>query len=142
MEGKRLFRTIRLDNILSYGSWDEEFHLEPLNVLIGPNASGKSNLIEVLSLLAAAPGGDLQSPIREGGGVTEWLWKGTTPLGRAMVDVIVEFPGNRPLRYRLTFKETGARFELVGEAIGNERPIKKSEDPFFLLPKSGWAGEA
>ncbi|MDE2999602.1 MAG: AAA family ATPase [Gemmatimonadota bacterium] len=137
MKGQRLFRSIRLGNILSYGFWDEEFHLEPLNVLIGPNASGKSNLIEVLTLLAAAPGGDLQSPIREGGGVTEWLWKGTTPLGRAMVDVIVEFPGNRPLRYRLTFKETGARFELVGEAIGNERPIKKSEDPFSYYRNQG-----
>lgn len=137
MKGQRLLRSIRLGNILSYGFWDEEFHLEPLNVLIGPNASGKSNLIEVLALLAAAPSGDLQSPIREGGGVTEWLWKGTTPLGRAMVDVNVEFPGYRPLRYRLTFKETGARFELVGEAIGNEKPIKKSEDPFSYYRNHG-----
>ena len=86
MKGKRLIRTIRLDNILSYGSWEEEFHLEPLNVFIGPNASGKSNLIEVLSLLAA-PTRDLQAPIREGGGVHEWLWKGATRLGTAIVDV-------------------------------------------------------
>ena len=132
MEGKRLIRTIRLDNILSYGSWDGAFNLEPLNVLIGPNASGKSNLIEVLSLLAAAPGGDLQSPIREGGGVPEWLWKGATRLGRATVDINVEYPGNRPLRYRLTFTETGARFKLVDEAIGNEKTEKESKDPFLF----------
>ena len=54
MEGMRFFQTIRLDNILSFGPSEEEFPLEPLNVLIGPNASGKSNLIEVLSLLHAA----------------------------------------------------------------------------------------
>ncbi len=137
MDGKRLFRTIRLDNILSYGSWDGEFQLEPLNVLIGPNASGKSNLIEVISLLAAAPGGDLQAPIREGGGVIEWLWKGATRLGTAMIDVTVEFPDNRPLRYRLRFTETASRFELVGEAIGNDRPKKKNEDPFPFYRNQG-----
>ena len=76
MEGMRFFQTIRLDNILSFGPSEEEFPLEPLNVLIGPNASGKSNLIEVLSLLHAAPR-DLQVPICEGGGVWEWIWKGT-----------------------------------------------------------------
>ena len=130
MDGKRLIRTIRLDNILSYGSFDEEFHLEPLNVFIGPNASGKSNLIDVLSLLAAAPTRDLQAPIREGGGVHEWLWKGATRLGRAIVDVTVEYPKKRPLRYRLTFTENGARFELLEEAIGNEKPRKKNEEPF------------
>ena len=92
MKGKRLIRTIRLDNILSYGSGDEEFHLEPLNVFIGPNASGKSNLIEVLSILSAAPTRDLQAPIRVGGGVHDWLWKGATRLGTATVDVTVEYP--------------------------------------------------
>ena len=124
MKGKRLIRTIRLDNILSYGSWEEAFHLEPLNVFIGPNASGKSNLIEVLSLLAA-PTRDLQAPIREGGGVHEWLWKGAPRLGTAIVDVTIEYPTKQPLRYRLSFTEIGARFELLEEAIENEKPIKK-----------------
>ena len=45
MEGKRFLRSIRLENILSFGP-GVEFPLEPLNVLIGANASGKSNLIE------------------------------------------------------------------------------------------------
>ena len=78
MEGKRYIESIRLSNILSFGPDNAEpFPLEPLNVLIGPNASGKSNLIEALSLLAATPR-DLQEPIREGGGVRDWLWKGGT----------------------------------------------------------------
>ena len=55
MEGKRFLHSIRLQNILSFGPDTPELPLEPLNVLIGPNASGKSNLIEALSLLAAAP---------------------------------------------------------------------------------------
>lgn len=131
MEGKRFIRTIRLDNILSYGSWDDEFPLEPLNVLIGPNASGKSNLIEVLSLLAAAPR-DVQAPIREGGGVRDWLWKGASGLNTANVDVTVEYPkGHQPLRYRLSFTETGSRFTLKDEAIENEKPYQDKDTPYL-----------
>ncbi len=137
MEGTRFIRTIRLDNILSYGSWDAEFPLEPLNVLIGPNASGKSNLIEVLSLLAAAPTRDLQAPIREGGGVLDWLWKGAARLAAATVDVTIEYPKGQPLRYRLSFTETGARFELRDEAVENEKPRAGTEEPYFYYRYQG-----
>ena len=132
MEGNRFIRTIRLENILSYGPSSGEFPLEPLNVLIGPNASGKSNLIEALSLLAAAPGKELQAPIRTGGGVKHWLWKGSSRLGTATVEVTVESPkGPQPLRYRLSFTETGSRFELRDEAVENEKPTPDKKDPFF-----------
>ena len=125
-------QTIRLENILSYGSGDDEFPLKPLNVLIGPNASGKSNLVEALSLLAAAPG-DLQATIREGGGIRDWLWKGAPRRATATVEVTVEHPkGPMPLRYRLSFTETGARFELRDEAVENERPTNPREArPYF-----------
>jgi AAA15 family ATPase/GTPase len=51
MEGQRLIRTLHLQNLLSFGPESEEITLEPLNVLIGPNASGKSNLIESIAIL-------------------------------------------------------------------------------------------
>jgi predicted ATPase len=75
VEGKRLIRKIRLVNLLSYGPTSKAVSLQPLNVLIGPNASGKSNLIEALMLLASTPD-DLRAVLREGGGVAEWPWKG------------------------------------------------------------------
>ena len=131
MEGRRFIRTIRLENILSYGPSTGEFPLEPLNVLIGPNASGKSNLIEALSLLAAAPR-DIQKPIREGGGVRHWLWKGTHGPGEATVDATLEYPqGPQPLRYRLSFTDTGSGFEVRDEAIENEKPVNDEKSPFF-----------
>ena len=131
MEGMRFLRSIRLENILSYGPCGGEFTLEPLNVFIGPNASGKSNLIEALSLLAAAPG-DLQAPIREGGGVREWLWKGSQQSPEATVDVAVERPkGLMPIRYRLSFTEAGARFHLKDEAVEDEKPAPGNERPRF-----------
>ena len=131
MEGRRFIRTIRLENVLSYGPSSGEFPLEPLNVLIGPNASGKSNLIEALALLAAAPG-DLQKPIREGGSVRDWLWKGTHGPNIATVDATLEYPqGEQPLRYRLSFTESESRFELKDEAIENEKLVNDENAPFF-----------
>ena len=137
MEGMRFLRTIRLENVLSYGSGGTEFALEPLNVLIGRNASGKSNLIEALSLVAAAPR-DLQAPIREGGGVQDWLWKGSQRSPTATVDITVQYPGGRlygdepmPLRYRLSFTETGARFQMQDEAAENEKPTPGNDKPYL-----------
>ena len=132
MKGKRFIRTIRLQNILSYGPDTAALSLEPLNVLIGPNASGKSNLIEALSLLAAAPG-NLEKPIRKGGGVRDWLWKGGGRLDSATVNATLEYPeGPMPLRYRLSFGETGARFDLRDEAIENENPFAGNDSPYLF----------
>ena len=127
MNGMTFFRTIRLDSVLSYGPGTAELSVEPLNVLIGPNASGKSNLIEALSILRAAPR-DLQAPIREGGGLRDWLWKGSPISGVATVDVTVESLGSQvPIRYRLCFSETGTRFELRDEVVESERPLSEFE---------------
>ena len=131
MQGMRFLRTIRLENILSYGPSNAEFALEPLNVFIGPNASGKSNLIEALSLLAAAPR-DLQSTIREGGGVGDWIWKGSQRSPTATVEVTVQYPkGQMPLRYRLSFTEATTRFQIQDEAAENESPLPGNEGPYF-----------
>ncbi len=78
MDGKRLIEKIRLRNILSFGDKGEEITLEPLNIIIGQNASGKSNLIDVIKLLRSLPQDNgLVNFISKSGGISEWLWKGT-----------------------------------------------------------------
>ena len=137
MDGERFIRTIRLENILSYGPDSTEFELLPLNVLIGPNASGKSNLIEALSLLAAAPR-DLLMPIRLGGGTVEWLWKGTHELKAASIDVTVDNPnGPMPIRYKISFTTSGNHFDLVDEFIESERPNPGHEEPYLFYRYQG-----
>ncbi len=64
--------------LLSFGPDTPPLELRPLNVLIGPNASGKSNLIDLLRLVRSLPS-DMQAPIRGGGGVEGWIWKGSAP---------------------------------------------------------------
>ncbi len=119
MDGKRLIQTIRLRNLLSFGPETEEFELQPLNVLIGPNASGKSNLIEAISLLQAAPR-DLTVPIGEGGGVREWLWKGGEARPVAELRVLVDYshdPVAPTLAYELSFTSEGMRLAITGEQV-------------------------
>lgn len=119
---KKLIQTIRLRNFLSFGPTSEEMELKALNVLIGPNGSGKSNLIEAISFLRATPK-DLTSPIRDGGGVMEWLWKGAQQTPTAEIDATVYCPhpvGKMPLRHKILFTMMGQRFELVDEAVENE----------------------
>lgn len=122
MEGKRFIQTIRLENILSFGSNAEPLSLEPLNVLIGPNASGKSNLIAALSLLAAAPS-DIQAPIREGGGIRDWLWKGRAKDNFASLEVTLSpLPEAEDLIYHLEISDSGGRFTLLSEVVSREGP--------------------
>jgi predicted ATPase len=131
MEGKRFIRTMRLQNFLSYGGEGEEIELQPLNVLIGPNASGKSNLIEAIGLLKATPI-DLTAPIRKGGGINEWLWKGGKEPPIAEIEATLEYPqGARSIRYRIDFTVAGQRLEILDEIIENENRI---------LPDEGNAG--
>lgn len=133
MDGKRFIHSIRLKNFLSYGNEDEEMELQPLNVLIGANTSGKSNLIEAIGILKATPT-DLPAPFRQGGGVSEFLWKGGQENPVAKIEATLDYP-QRPqnLRYQVSLTAIGQRrlLELVDEAIENERPYPGLDDVYF-----------
>jgi predicted ATPase len=130
MEGKRLLRRIQLENLLSYKG--VEFELEPLNVLIGPNASGKSNLIEAISLLAAAPR-NLLAPFREGGSAEDWLWKGDVEPLVARLTVHLDYPreGGKDLSllYKLAFRAMDIRFRVVEEGLESPEGPLLYRDP-------------
>lgn len=127
MEGKRFIHSLRLQNFLSYGSEEEEIELQPLNVLIGPNASGKSNLIEAIGILKALPT-DLVAPIRQGGGISDFLWKGGKDIPIAKIEAILDYPkGIMPLRYQINFTINGQRLEVVDEALEDISPSSSSD---------------
>jgi predicted ATPase len=126
-----MLETIRLHNLLSFGTETEITFNKGLNVLIGANGSGKSNLIEVISLLQALPK-DLGKVIRDGGGIEEWLWKGEkNPTVR--IEVIIENPYDdegtklenggysfilkEPIEHTLEFRAMDYRIEVTREYI-------------------------
>ena len=129
MDGKRLLHSLRLENFLSYGPEGVQLELEPLNILIGQNASGKSNLIQAVELLRAAPNG-LSSFLRQGGGVAEWLYKGGTDLPAAEVAAAVDYPASQDqLRHFLSFTVNGQQLQIVDEAVNSATGSKRPEIP-------------
>jgi predicted ATPase len=103
--------SICLKDFLSFK--DAHLDLRPLNVLIGPNASGKSNLIEAFSWLQAAPR-DLLGLVQRGGGIRAWLW-----LGGAVSSPIatIECALQEGLRYRLEVSEEARGFVILSERL-------------------------
>ncbi|MFA5206543.1 MAG: AAA family ATPase [Lentisphaeria bacterium] len=127
-----LLKSLKIKNMLSFGLDTPALELKPLNILIGSNGIGKSNFIEAVGLLQAAPK-DIALPLR-GSGVQDWLWKGDSmwPRNVATVEAIVEnLEGKQPLRYRFSFTESGKRFEIVDERIENELPYKNNSEPYL-----------
>ena len=118
-----IINSIKLDNFLSFGNTAQPLSLGPLNLLIGPNGSGKSNLLEAIELIKAAPK-DFLSNIRDGGGVSDWIWKGAGKSSNAMIDAVFDNPmGSVSLRYLLSFSEVAQRFEIIDERVENESPF-------------------
>ena len=125
---------IKLKNLLSFGPDTEALELRPLNVLIGPNGSGKSNLIEAIGLLKATPR-DLTVPIREGGGIHDWLWRGDLSALTTHIEVIIDNPRGSALRYSLGIAERGQQFELTEERI--EEAHSSEQKPYIYYELMG-----
>lgn len=126
-----LLKELHLTNFLSFGPETEPIPLGPLNVLIGPNGSGKSNLLEAISVLRAAPR-DLSAPVKEAGGVRDWLWKGAqNPT--ATIEAIIHNPDrpDMPIRHSFSFVEHGRRFEVTAERIENRDPYAGYQYPLY-----------
>ena len=133
-----LIHAIKLTNLLSFGASSQAVVMGPLNVIIGPNGAGKSNLLEAVALLQSAPD-QLLKPIREGGGVRDWLHKVGAATPVAALDVVLDYPkGPQPLRYGLEFTEVGQRFQIVDERIENEAPDGPNHtQPYFYYRFNG-----
>ncbi len=114
-----LIRELNLQGLLSFAPDSPPLEMRPLNVLIGPNGSGKSNLIEAIDLLRSSAT-KLAAPMRgRGGGVREWIWKGT-PKGPVQIQAVVEqrqIPYLDPLRHTIEFVTDSERCRLLKEVI-------------------------
>ena len=120
-----------LQGLLSFPPDMEPFALQPLNVLIGPNGSGKTNVIEALELLRAAPT-NLGKAIQSGGGIEEWMWKGGKGLS-AKINLKMEgaYWSKGPFHYLLDFLNFGSGLIINDEGIdeiesGKEEKVRRS----------------
>jgi len=129
-DNKGLLQQIKLTNFLSFGPETTSIDLKSLNIIIGINGVGKSNLIEAVALMRAAPM-DIGAVVRKGGGASEWIWKGKRE-SVATIDVVFINPkGSQPLVHSLSFYSENARFQLKDEKVENEHPYGDQNDPYF-----------
>lgn len=134
---------LTVTNLLSFSS--EKVRMSSLNIFIGHNGSGKSNLIEALGLLQSSPRG-IAGPIRDGGGVADWIWKGAASNAKATIEVVVNRHNSSwtrsdkiDLRYQLSFAAVNRRFEIVDERVENAEPIPGKQEPrFYFFYKNGY----
>jgi len=105
-----LLQSIKLTNLLSFR--EAELELRALNVLIGPNASGKSNLIAAVGLLKAAPE-NLDATVQRGGGPRQWIRRASLRTGIAGITTRIDLGGDEgALAYSLLFAEDDLRLYL------------------------------
>lgn len=90
---------------------NQEIELQPLNILIGANGSGKSNLISVLKFLP-----DCVTPIDGSQGVTAYQQAVINQLGGSkLLDGHLPYPANAVYIFELTDNQTfsSIRFEVT-----------------------------
>ncbi|AKT38480.1 AAA family ATPase [Chondromyces crocatus] len=96
-----------------------------LNVIIGPNASGKSNLLRAIMLMRKAAQGELSGEVLRMGGISPLLWDSqaheiqwslkTDPVG------VGREPIAEALTYELTLRQLGttSAYRVEHELLGN-----------------------
>ena len=89
-------------------------------------------MIEAFELLRATPT-DFARAVRDGGGASEWIWKGKGSQSPSTLDVELgaDTPTKRPLRYRLEFTSVQSRVEVLDEAIEEVEPVRGEGDVLF-----------
>jgi predicted ATPase len=151
MAQQPFLKSIRPVNLLSFGPDTKEIELRPLNILIGSNGSGKSNLIEIIRLLHFLPDKDPWTSMLETGGVDEWIWKGggektavstisakisleRTPVGSSLVDI-------RAYEYSISLAKLHSTFYVRDETVRRSNPSKTDGNLYTSFESSGASGK-
>jgi predicted ATPase len=117
---------------------DITWHPGKLNVVIGPNASGKSNLLRALALLQDAAQGELSTEIQRDGGMGSLLWDGRTDQLRWNLRTDPLERHRDPIKESLTYDldlirlGTTSAYRIVNEVLANDYLVKQGK---FSTPK-------
>lgn len=121
---------LKVTGLLSFGPQGVDLTLGALNILIGPNASGKSNLLETIGLLQASSK-DIQATLREGGLPADWLWKARGRPGPEPAVVEALFPyASKAMRYYLRLAASSSGLTIDEERLENAQARPGATTPF------------
>ena len=122
---------------------DVEWEPGDLNLLIGPNASGKSNVLRVLEMLSYSAAGKLGDYVQSEGGMLPLIWDGRADAIGIRVKTSPIDEGRDPVRDSLTYELTLAHlkgtstYRIQNELLGNFYRVEVGEkpQPFKLLER-------
>lgn len=126
------FTRLKVDGFRRLRNVDLE--LRPLSVLIGANGSGKTSLLDVLSLLSASAQGKLGDSIRELGGFSSVLTVGAKLDGIAL-GLTLSRQATQTFQYDMFLASMGTGYSVIHESLveGRRRYIdsngKKTSAP-------------
>ncbi len=125
--------SIRPQGFLSFDPDSPAVSLRPLNVFIGANGAGKSNLIDAVRFLQIVSRlKPIAYLVRNGSRVGDWIWKGAENQIASVEAIVRRDDSNKlPLRYRLAFRENRFRFEVTDERLEEE----KTSNPSATKPR-------
>ncbi|MCI0537935.1 MAG: AAA family ATPase [Verrucomicrobiales bacterium] len=114
-----------------------------LNVLIGPNASGKTNLLRALETLCAAASGSLGRYVQQEGGMEPIVWDGRADGVQMSAKMTPLPPYSDPdtdaLTYKIDLKRLGSSsaYRIDYEVLGNFYKVETGamQEPFKLLER-------
>lgn len=101
----------------------EDFELRALNVFVGGNGAGKSNLLEFFRLLRNIIDGNLNDYIRTSGGISDFLYN-----GRRVTE---------QMEFEMRFGRRGYRFVLKPDL--RENPLLSDEARYYAGGMSRWS---
>ncbi len=102
-----------------------------LNVIIGPNASGKSNLLQLIDFLAASAQGRLAKTVQRAGGILPLLWDGEgEDLVFNIECALTDSPSVTGYELRLTRLGAGGDFSLFEKMTDASFPGAESQKLF------------
>ncbi len=112
-----------------------------LNVVIGPNGTGKSNLLRFFELLGAASTGNLSRYIQKAGGIKPLLWDGKVDSFSFRLEISLPALNNDhwedEYTYEVLFRQTGYggdyRVESEDLTVQNQSKPMVNSEPEKLL---------
>lgn len=114
-----------------------------LNVVIGPNGTGKSNLLRLLELVSVAARGGLSKHVQASGGMESILWDGKAK--ELSIDLKMSPPADHrdeqrdSLNYKLCLGRIGvtSSYRIDYELLGNYYRVDQGEEtePFKLIER-------
>lgn len=98
---------------------DVQLPLRPLSVMIGANGTGKTSVLDVLSLLAKSAQGKLSESISDLSGLSSILTYDRAEELR--LDISMTVPHYEPLRYSLELKQQAVAYVIKEERLSQQR---------------------